>query len=88
VDAELKTFLEAMESRLMKQSDQVETRLLSEFWKWARSADIKLRQHPGSISAMDERLIAVEERLSKLERRAPRLTPVLFINQRSCRRAW
>lgn len=61
--------LEAMENRLREHTETVETRLLSEFWKWARSSDIKTRQHGVTISVMDERLTAVEERMSELERR-------------------
>jgi hypothetical protein len=82
MDQELKSYLEAMETRLRDHADAmetrlrehtetVETRLLSEFWKWARSSDIKARQHTNNIGSIDERLLAVEERLSELERRRP-----------------
>jgi hypothetical protein len=82
MDQELKSYLEAMETRLREHTEivetrlgehteMVETRLLSEFWKWARSSDIKARQHTNHIGSIDERLIAVEERLSELERRRP-----------------
>jgi hypothetical protein len=82
MDQELKSYLEAMEARLSEHTDAmetrlrehtetVETRLLSEFWKWARSADLKARQHTNNISSIDERLLAVEERLSDLERKRP-----------------
>jgi uncharacterized protein YicC (UPF0701 family) len=79
MDAELKTHLEAMESRLQakiaevesglkdytderlkklelrlrEHTETVETRLLSEFWKWARASDIKARNHSTSLAAMD-----------------------------------
>ena len=71
MDQELKSYLEAMEMRLREHTETVETRLLSEFWKWARSSDIKARQHSNNIGSIDERLLAVEERLSELERRRP-----------------
>jgi hypothetical protein len=71
MDQELKSYLEAMETRLREHTEIVETRLLSEFWKWARSSDIKARQHTNNIVSIDERLLAVEERLSELERRRP-----------------
>ena len=46
MDPELKAYLEAMEMRLREHTENVETRLLSEFWTWARSSDLKSRQHP------------------------------------------
>lgn len=80
MDQELKAHLEAMEnrlqehaegveSRLREHTEKIETQLLTEFWKWARTSDIKTRQNHGSISMVDERLTAVEDRISELERR-------------------
>jgi hypothetical protein len=64
--------LDALELRLREHTETVETRLLSEFWKWARTSDIKARNHSTSLAAMDERLMSVEERLRDLElRRRP-----------------
>jgi hypothetical protein len=50
METRLREHSEAMETRLREHTETVETRLLSEFWKWARTADLKLRQHTGSIS--------------------------------------
>jgi hypothetical protein len=58
-----------MKVELKAHAETIETRLLSEFWKWARTSEIKARQQGGSISALDERLTVVEERISQLERR-------------------
>jgi soluble cytochrome b562 len=48
MDAELKAYLEGMESRLVRRIDEArqhteetETKLLREFWKWARTADAR-----------------------------------------------
>jgi len=49
----------------------VETRLLTEFWKWARTSDIKVHQSSNAISSLTERLNVVEERLRDLEFRRP-----------------
>jgi hypothetical protein len=81
MDQELRDFLLAMESRLdsklaevkarlMAHSEAVETRLLTEFWKWARTSDIKARHHSFGIS-FEERLTVVEERLRDIEFRRP-----------------
>lgn len=68
--------VDGVEARLREHTETVETRLLSEFWKWARSSDIKNSparcdnfRYGVTISVMDERLTAVEERMSELERR-------------------
>lgn len=43
MDQDLKQYLNAMEARLREHTEEVETRLLGEFWKWARTADAKCR---------------------------------------------
>jgi hypothetical protein len=80
MDQELKEYLEAMEnrlqvhadgveSRLREHTEKIETQLLTEFWKWAKTSDIKTRQNHGTITLIDERIAAVEDRVSELERR-------------------
>jgi hypothetical protein len=82
MDQELKTYLAGMESRLLAHVDgveersrahteMVETRLLKEFWKWARTADARYRQHQANVSGLDIRVQAIEDRLSDLEQRHP-----------------
>jgi hypothetical protein len=78
MDSELKAHLEAMESRMtaaaeaaelrMKEHvESIETKLLSAFWQWGKTSEIKMRQHGEGISFIDERLTVVEERLAALE---------------------
>ncbi|HEY3826152.1 MAG TPA: hypothetical protein VGL82_16415 [Bryobacteraceae bacterium] len=82
MDDELKTYLDEMkrdlrqhtESRLdemkhelRQHTEAVETRLLKEFWKWARTADARYRQNQGMVGGLAERGI-VEDRLADLER--------------------
>jgi hypothetical protein len=64
MDAELKAHLEAMEARLRERIDNVETKLLSAFYDWARPVEIRLRTLP----YIEERLGLLEERISKIER--------------------
>jgi hypothetical protein len=52
-------------------TEMVETHLLKEFWKWARTADARYRRHQANVSGLDIRVQAIEERLSDLEQRHP-----------------
>ena len=70
MDEELKQHLNAMESRLREHTEEVETRLLGEFWKWARTADARYRQSAGQINGLADRVDIVEDRISALERRS------------------
>jgi uncharacterized protein YjbJ (UPF0337 family) len=58
-----------LELRLRERIEKVETTLLTEFWKWARTNDVKLRQHGQAITAFDERLSLLEERITAIESR-------------------
>jgi hypothetical protein len=76
MDAELKAYLEGMESRLGQQieearqhTEETETRLLREFWKWARTADARYRQYYGHVTGVDQRVGVVEERVTIIEDR-------------------
>lgn len=70
MDEELKRYLEDMKAEMKEHAERVETRLLSEFWKWARTADARYRQHTGAVKGLEERVLLVEDRLSDIERRA------------------
>ena len=52
-----------------EQVDASETRLLGEFWKWARTTDARYRQHHGEVNGLAERVGIVEDRVAELERR-------------------
>jgi len=67
MDEDLKTYLEAMETRLREHTEAVETRLLREFWKWARQADARYRQHHSAVTGLDERVMLVEDRITAVE---------------------
>jgi hypothetical protein len=69
MDEELKQHLDVMEAHLREHTEAVETRLLGEFWKWARTADARYRQSAGQVTGLADRVEIVEDRISALERR-------------------
>jgi len=58
-----------MKRDLMAHTEEVETRLLTEFWKWARTSDARYRQSHSMVEAMDHRVQVVEDRVAELERK-------------------
>ena len=69
MDEELKAYLDETKRELMAHTEAVETRLLGQFWKWARTADARYRQNHAVVGALDDRVQAVEDRVADLERR-------------------
>ena len=66
----------ALEQKLVELRDEIrteiealETKLLSEFWKWGRSADQRIRRMENSDATTVERLASMEERIFTLERK-------------------
>lgn len=76
MDEDLKTYLEEMKRELREHTEAVETRLLLEFWKWARQADARYRQHHSSVTGLDERVMLVEDRITAVERGERRDRPL------------
>lgn len=73
MDQELKTYLDGMESRVREHTEAVQTRLLREFWKWARTADARYLQNNAIVGALDARVQAIEDHFSDIERNRPQL---------------
>jgi len=69
MDEDLKQYLDNMKRELREHTEAVETHLLGEFWKWARTADARYRQSHAVVGALDDRVQAVEDRIADLERR-------------------
>ena len=69
MDEELKAYLDGKFTELRSEIGAVETRLLSEFWKWGRSSDQRVRRVEHSDATTVERLAAMEDRLFTLERK-------------------
>jgi hypothetical protein len=68
MDEDLKAYLDGMKSELRADIEKSETGLLTEFWKWARTADARYRQDHLKVGALDERVTILEDRISELER--------------------
>ena len=49
--------------------EQVETALLTEFHKWARPHEIRIRSSESLVGAFSERLGLLEDRISEIERK-------------------
>lgn len=47
----------------------LETKIVGEFWKWGRTSDLWTGWAIENITVFGERVLAVEERISALERR-------------------
>jgi hypothetical protein len=75
VDAELKQYLIEMEERLKayvnERCEEVETKLLTEFHKWASPAEARHRTISAALRAIDMEIEANHDRAKKLEGRQP-----------------
>ncbi len=61
--------MDANELKTFERLEQVETRLLTEFQKWAQTTVGRLRMYEyGSIS-LSERMLAVKEKVREIDRR-------------------
>ena len=61
--------LDQAKRELRDHTEAVETRLLGEFFKWARTSDLRYRQGHAVVGALDDRVQAAEDRIAELERR-------------------
>ena len=75
MDTELKQYLIEMEQRLKgyvnERCEQVETKLLTEFHKWASPAEARNRTISAALRAIDLEMEANADRAKKLEGRQP-----------------
>jgi hypothetical protein len=69
VESRLLAHIDQSEERSRSHTETIETRLLNEFWKWAKTADARYRQHQAVVGGLDIRVQTIEDRLSDLERR-------------------
>ncbi len=71
MDSDLKQHLEAMEARLMahtsEECEKVETKLLTAFHKLGSTSDIRSRQTMDTVTALNNRLTILEDRVTSLE---------------------
>ncbi len=52
---------------ILEQLEHVETRLLTEFHKWASPVELRVRSHTAVLHAMDAEIESFGDRLKKLE---------------------
>ena len=75
MDEEFKTYLVQMERRVVEALTErirdVETRLLTEFHKWASPVEMRARSHAAALRAMDAELEALQDRVKNIEGHAP-----------------
>ena len=69
MDEDLKSYLAAQFGAQREEMRQIETNLLTAFHNWARPMEIRQRNASTTVSAFDERISLVEERVSILERK-------------------
>ncbi len=79
MDAELRQYLIEMEERIIsslkgyvnERSEQVETKLLAEFHKWASPAEARSHTISAALRAIDLEMEPIDDRVKKLEGRQP-----------------
>ena len=69
VETRLREHIETVETRLREHTETIETKLLTEFWNWAKTAEARFRQARTAVGAFEDRVEAIEDRVSELERR-------------------
>ena len=69
LEANIAERIAASEMRMREHAEMVETRLLGEFWKWARTSEMRFKSLHAVTLGMEERVLFIEERLAELERR-------------------
>ena len=52
---------------ISQQLEQTETRLLTEFHKWASPVELRVRSHSAALRAMDVEMESLQDRVKKLE---------------------
>jgi UDP-N-acetyl-D-mannosaminuronic acid transferase (WecB/TagA/CpsF family) len=68
VGGRIDAFEERLKDCVREALRDLETRLAAEFRKWGRTADLRTRQVISDVSLFGERLMAVEDRMTALER--------------------
>ncbi len=61
----------ALKGYVNERSEQVETRLLTEFHKWASPQEARQRTHSAALRAIDVEMESLDDRLKRLEGSAP-----------------
>lgn len=65
--------VDGVKAQIMEHVEDVETRLLGEFWKWARTAEMRYNQVHATVNGVDQRLQVIEDRVAEVERSVTRI---------------
>jgi hypothetical protein len=71
VDGRMDAAEERMKDFVRQSNHDLETKIITEFHKWGRTSDVRTRQAITDTGLLSERLLAVEDRISALERERP-----------------
>jgi hypothetical protein len=63
--------ISSLKGYVNERSEQVETKLLTEFHKWASPAEARSRTISAALRAIDLEMEAIDDRVKKLEGRQP-----------------
>ncbi len=70
VDGRIDASEERMKDFVRVSVHNLETKLIGEFWTWGRTSDLRTKQVLADVGTLNERVLAVEDRISALERRS------------------
>src|SRR5580700_10677479 len=68
VDGRIDAVEERMKDFVRQSNHDLETKIITEFHKWGRTSDMRTRQAITDTGLLGERMLAVEDRISALER--------------------
>jgi hypothetical protein len=68
VDGRIDASEERLKEYVSAACEKVETKVIGEFWKWARTSDLRTNQAINTSQSVSDRLLAVEDRVTALER--------------------
>ena len=68
VDGRIDAVEERMKDYVKEAAHDLETKMIKEFHKWGRTSDMRTRQTIIDTGLLGERMLAVEDRVSALER--------------------
>ena len=67
----LRNEVSSLKGYMNERCEQVETKLLTEFYKWASPAEARHRTISAALRAIDLEMEAIDDRVKKLEGRPP-----------------
>jgi hypothetical protein len=75
VDGRIDAVEERLKDFVAKADHDLETKIITEFHKWGRTSDMRTRTAITETALLGERMLAVEDRITALERERRGQTP-------------